>query len=175
MKAEWFAGRLRETEDEFVHRAKEAIRDLLLAKFGGPASEAEQTTIRTSDPDWLEQLAAAYAKRRRATIIDEAGLGVDPARHTILQMGHQAGLSAARWSKVLVALGVSTAAAAVILVAVLDPEPTTKLALLVAGGGMLLFYGGMAAVRILTGFRPPNVTVTGKGFEIDWEKPRQPE
>ena len=66
-------------------------------------------------------------------------------------------------------MGVSAAGMVMIVLAFLDPEPTSKLGLLIAGGTVALTSGGFMAVRILTKHKPPKVKVGPQGFEISWE------
>ena len=42
--------------------------------------------VRTSQPDWLKALAVIYKSRRPVVLVDDAGLGIDPANYTLLQM-----------------------------------------------------------------------------------------
>jgi hypothetical protein len=56
-----------------------------------------------------------------------------------------------------------------VVLAVLDPEPTSKLGLLVGGGAVCVLTGGLTAVGILTRRRPPNIEMSAGGFKISWE------
>lgn len=126
------------------------------------------TEIRTSSSAWLKELAKAYKSRKRARLIDDAGLGVDPSMQSLFDMGQRADLSVRDWVGVLVALGLSSAGFWMVRLAFLDPEPTSKLWLLVSGGCLTLVTGGGMAIWILTDRRPPTVRATPKGFEICW-------
>jgi hypothetical protein len=55
-----------------------------------------------------------------------------------------------------------------VVLAFLDPEPTSKLGLLVGGGAVCVLTGGLTAVRILTKMRPPNVQIGPSGMKIFW-------
>jgi hypothetical protein len=55
-----------------------------------------------------------------------------------------------------------------VVLAFLDPEPTSKLGLLVGGGAVCVLTGGLTAVGILI-WRRPNIEVSGKGFVIRWD------
>jgi hypothetical protein len=128
----------------------------------------EQLVVRTSQPDWLKALAVIYRNRKPVLLIDDAGLNVDPASFTLLQMAREAKLSGREVAGVCVALGMSAAGIAMVILAFVDPEPTSKLGLLVAGGVTSFICGGWGAIRILTNLKPPSVRVTARGIEIVW-------
>ena len=129
----------------------------------------EETSIRTSEAGWLSELAQAYREKREVLVVDDAGIGLDPSSQSLLNMGQQAGFSRREWAGVLVSLGMSGVGLWMVVAAIVDPEPTSKLGLLVAGGSVLLFTGGFSAVRILTNRRPPAVEVTRLGIRISWQ------
>ena len=127
-----------------------------------------ETEIRTSSRDWLKESAKAYKSRKRARLIDDAGLGIDPSQQSLFDMGQRADLSMRDWVGVLVALGLGGAGIWMVRLAFLDPEPTSKLWLLVSGGCLALLTGGGMAIWILTDRRPPTVRSSPKGFEFSW-------
>lgn len=61
----------------------------------------------------------------------------------------------------------SAAGAFLLVMAILDPEPYTKIAFTLGTGAPLLTGGGFAAIRVLVDHKPPSVKIfpTG-GFEI---------
>ena len=126
-------------------------------------------TIRTSEPGWLEKLAAAYREEREVLIVDDAAIGLDPANQTILGMGKAAGLARREWAGVGVSLGLSGVGLWMVVAAVISPEPTSKLGLMIGGGSILLLSGGFSAIRLLTDHKPPVVEVTRMGIRISWE------
>jgi hypothetical protein len=128
----------------------------------------EQMQIRTSEQSWFLQLAKAYKERIPVLLIDDAKVGIDPAMESLVAMGLKAKLTPREWTAVSVAVGMSAAGAAMVLLAVLDPEPTSKLGLMVGGGALCVLTGGMTAVRILTKMRPPNVHIGPAGVQILW-------
>ena len=128
----------------------------------------EQMQIRTSEQNWFLQLAKAYRERIPVLLVDDAKVGIDPAMESLIAMGLKAKLTPREWTAVSVAVGMSAAGAAMVLMAVLDPEPTSKLGLLVGGGALCVLTGGMTAVRILTKMRPPNVQIGPTGVQILW-------
>jgi len=128
----------------------------------------EEMIVRTSQPDWLKVLALVYKSRQPALLIDDAGLGIDPASYTLLQMAREVGLSGREFAGVCVALGMGATGIGMVILAFIDPEPTSKLGLLVGGGVICVLCGGFRAIQILTHLRPPNVRVTKRGIEIAW-------
>ena len=119
----------------------------------------EEIQIRTSEQGWFTELARAYRQKTPVFLIDDAKVGIDPAVDSLAAMGLKAKLTPREWSAVSVAVGLSAAGAAMVVLAFLDPEPTSKLGLLVGGGAVCVLTGGLTAVRILTKMRPPNVQI----------------
>ena len=126
-------------------------------------------TIRTSDQGWLAQLVKAYRDRDQIIIVDDAHVGIDPSNQSLLEMGLKTGLARNEWTAALLSAGMGIYGAVVIVLAILDPEPTSKLGLLVASGAVLAIGGSFSAIRILTKHKPPNVRVSAKGIEIEWD------
>ena len=119
--------------------------------------------MRTFRPS--EQLAPAVEYLKFGGVTHKHASG---AHRTLLQMAREAGLSRREMAGLGVALGMSATGIGMVVLAFLDPEPTSKLGLLVGGGVMCYLYGGLGALRILTNLRPPSVRVTTHGIEIDW-------
>jgi hypothetical protein len=128
----------------------------------------DEIQIRTSEEGWFTQLARAYKQKTPVFLVDDAKVGIDPAVESLAAMGLKARLTPREWSAVGVAVGLSAAGAAMVILAILDPEPTSKLGLLVGGGAMCVLTGGLTAVRILTKMRPPNVQIGPSGMKIFW-------
>ncbi len=128
-----------------------------------------ESTIRTSQTGWFERLARAYRDRLPILLVDDAHVGIDPKSQSLVAMGIKAGLSVTDWAAVGVAVGVSAAGVMMVVIAFLDPEPTSKLGLLVGGGAVCVLSGGLTAVAILTRRRPPNIELGAGGFKISWE------
>lgn len=129
----------------------------------------ELGVIRTSEQDWLERLAKAYKQKRPTTLVDDAGIGIDPLKDSLHSMGKKAGLGMRGFAGVLVALGMGYFGVAIIATAFADPEPTSKLGLAIGAGAVMALGGGWGAIRILTGSKPPTVIVGPNGFRIEWE------
>ncbi|MGA2762153.1 MAG: hypothetical protein ABSG17_02200 [Spirochaetia bacterium] len=134
-----------------------------------PSAGDSDSTIRTSQPGWFERLAKAYRDRQPVLLVDDARVGIDPQSQSLVAMGIKAGLSVADWAAVGVAVGVSAAGMMMVVLAFLDPEPTSKLGLLVGGGAVCVLTGGLTAVAILTRRRPPTIEMSAAGFKISWE------
>jgi hypothetical protein len=131
-------------------------------------SISEALVIKTSEPRWLENLARAYSGRIAVRLLDDAGIGIDPTRDTLFDMASRAKLAAREIAGVCVAVGMSAAGIAMILIAFFDPEPTSKLTLLVGGGVACVLGGGFSAIRILTSHKPPTIQFDGKVFTLHW-------
>jgi hypothetical protein len=115
-------------------------------------------------------LAKAYQSQTSVALIDDAQIGINPINNTLLDMGRKANLS--QWNRIAVqvALGVGAAGAYLLVMAILDPEPYTKIAFALATGPLLIAGGGFAAIRVLVGHKPPNIRLSPKGgFEINFE------
>jgi hypothetical protein len=130
--------------------------------------EVPKTVVKTSDPHWLKALAAMYRARQPGLLVDDAGLSLDPAQQTLLQMARQSRLSRKEIVGACVALGMSAAGITMVVLAFVDPEPTSKLGLLVGGGVVCVLGGGFSAIRILTTHKPPDIRATIHGIEISW-------
>jgi len=124
--------------------------------------------VRTSESDWLARLTRAYRNHAEVELVDDAGIGVDPATQTLLQMGLTGKLTRREWSAVAVAGGMTVLGAAMVVLAIADPDPTSKLGLLVGSGALLALTGGFQTIRLLTRQKPPSITVSAKGIHIDW-------
>ncbi|MCP1375308.1 hypothetical protein [Dyella lutea] len=124
--------------------------------------------IYTSGESWLPMLAKAYKAKTSVTLIDDANLGVDPINETLLQMGRKANLTAKEWGAVLISLGMAGAGVYLLVMAIIDPEPFSKIAAALGTGAVMIFGGGFSAIRVLTGHQPPTVKAGPKGFEISF-------
>ncbi|MGC2638135.1 MAG: hypothetical protein WA294_13215 [Acidobacteriaceae bacterium] len=127
------------------------------------------TTIRTSEKDWMARLTAAYRQRAAVELVDDAAVGIDPATQSLLQMGVAGRLTRREWTAVSVSAGLTVFGAGLVVAAILDPDPTSKLGLLVGSGALLALTGGFQTIRLLTRQKPPNITIAAKGIHIDWQ------
>ncbi len=100
-------------------------------------------------------------------LIDDAGAGIDPARQSLLQMGLSGRLSRREWTAVSVSGGMTVFGAGLIVAAIVDPDPTSKLGLLVGSGALLALTGGFQTIHLLlTRLRPPSITISPRGIHI---------
>lgn len=127
-----------------------------------------QLTVRTSQAGWLAILAKAYKEKTPTLIIDDANVGIDPANHSLFDMGRRAKLSKAEIAATCIACGMSVAGIGIVLLAFYDPDPTSKLALIIISGVVLALSGGFSAIYVLTKNKPPSIKVNKNGFEISW-------
>jgi hypothetical protein len=84
-------------------------------------------------------------------------------------MGMRSKLSRNEWIAVLLSVGLGIFGATIIILAILDPDPTSKLGLLIGSGAVMTIGGGFNGTRILTNRKPPKVRLSQRGFEIDWD------
>lgn len=144
-------------------------QEALSVPSNSPSAEVlPPTVIRTSEKDWLPRLTRAYREHAEVELIDDAALGVDPATQSLLQMGLAGKLTRREWTAVAVSSGMTVFGAAMVVLAIMDPEPTSKLGLLVASGALLALTGGFQTVRLLTRLKPPSITISARGIHIDW-------
>jgi hypothetical protein len=130
----------------------------------------EKRQVKTSTRGWLKEVAEAYRNRVPILIDDDAQVGINPKEDSLLKMGIKAKLSAREWAGVCLSLGVAGIGVWLIVMAVLDPEPFSKVALVIVTGALLLGTGGLVAVRVLTHLKPPNIRIFKTGiFEIYWD------
>jgi hypothetical protein len=127
-----------------------------------------EITIRTTEEGWFKHLVEVYKNRTPILLIDDARVGIDPSNESLVTMGLKAKLSPAEWAAVGVALGISAAGIMMVILAFVDPEPTSKLGLLVGGGVLCVLTGGGTAIYVLTKLRPPNVHIGATGIQISW-------
>ena len=129
----------------------------------------KRTIIRTSRPDWFTDLSTAYKGHTSVRLVDDAGFGVDPLNQTLFEMAVEAKLSPRQIAAACVALGMAVVGIGLVVLAFIDPEPTSKLGILLAGGVVLISTGGWGAIQILTKTKPPSVKATRNGIEINWD------
>ncbi len=128
------------------------------------------SVVRTSAKGWVATLAKGYKNRGHILLIDDANVGIDPARESLVAIGIKARLSIEEWIGVGVSIGMSAAGSVMVVLAFIDPEPTSKLGLLIGGGTACVLAGGLTAIRILTRLRPPNISAGVGGIRISWDE-----
>jgi hypothetical protein len=130
---------------------------------------AKVQVIRTSERGWFAALVRAYKEERPVRVIDDAGVGFDPNDDTLFDCACRSHLAPREIIAACLAGGMSLVGALLMLAAVVDPEPASKVSLFVVTGGLLTASGTWAAVYILTSKKPPNVKVGPQGAELWWE------
>ncbi len=110
--------------------------------------------IKTSQQNWLEHSLQQYSNKTEFEFIDDANIGLTPkdlasAISLIKASKTKAKLSVKSIMAALVGLGLSASGVWIIILAIADPEPTTKLGLLIGGGFLLAFTGGYGTLRAL--------------------------
>lgn len=113
-----------------------------------------QKTISTSNVNWLEEALEEYSSKNEFTLIDDKKFKIrdrdlKTAVRLIKASKAKGGKSITQISKALISLGLSSAGIYVIILAIADPEPTTKLSLLMIGGIVLAISGGYGTLRAL--------------------------
>jgi hypothetical protein len=125
-------------------------------------------SVRTSNNAWVKDLSKAYKTKTPIQLVDDAKIGIDPTKDTLLQMGRKAELGTREWVAVVIALGVAASGAYLLVMAIIDPEPFSKLTFAIGAGAVLTLGGGYGAVSVLTKTKPPRVIEIPDGFEIHW-------
>jgi len=121
--------------------------------------------IRTSQDNWVDVAIKSYTKKIEFNLIDDAELGlsekdVKSAMHLLAFMKREKRLSINDISTILIGLGITASGVWIVLAAIADPEPTSKLTLLIAGGMVLALTGSLGTLRALG----INFSVSAKAF-----------
>ncbi len=127
--------------------------------------------VKTTDPDWLKKALQLYTDKKPFTLIDDKKIGLTPndvqtAVNLIKAAKRKDNFSIKDIMKVLASLGVSGIGVWMIVAAIMDPEPTSKLGILLAGGVALAFTGSLALLFTLGANFSVKVKVFGGEFEI---------
>lgn len=125
--------------------------------------------LKTSDPQFFEKAIPYYKEKEPFTIVDDAGWkltkeDVASAIALIAAARAKGGTPIKRIVTVLGSMGVAGMGIVLILIAVFDPEPTSKLAILLVGGTVLVVGGGLTILWALGA--PWRVKVSKDSFEI---------
>lgn len=110
--------------------------------------------ISTSDQDWLEKALKCYRDKHPFQLTDDVGIGITEkdlvsAVKLIQKAKRNGNMSVKQIATVLTSIGLSSVGIWLILIAVADPEPTSKLGILLAGGVALIALGGLSILRSL--------------------------
>lgn len=114
----------------------------------------KRRTIRTSSEDWLPQILDCYAQKQVFEVIDDRNLGLQEqdlasGLHLLKIARKRDHLSFREIAQILAGLGLSGAGVWMIWLAVVDPDPTSKLWILLAGGFTLVLTGGLGTLKAL--------------------------
>jgi hypothetical protein len=125
--------------------------------------------LKTSDPEFFEKAIPYYKDKKPFNIVDDAGWGlkkqdVESAIALIAAARAKGGTPVKRIITVLGSMGVAGMGIVLILIAVFDPEPTSKLAILLVGGTVLVVGGGLTILWALGA--PWRVKVSRDSFEL---------
>jgi hypothetical protein len=110
--------------------------------------------VKTSHPDWLAEALHLFIEKKPFRFVDDAGKGFTEADlisavQLIRAAREKAGVPWKSICTILAGMGISGTGMALIWLAVIDPEPTSKLAILLVGGVLLIFTGSLAILRAL--------------------------
>jgi len=110
--------------------------------------------IKTSDNSWFEKAMKAFTEKIEFKFIDDGELGftekdLKSALHLIKATKKKGIFNWKTIVKVLTSLGISGIGVLLILLAIADPDPTSKLGLLIGGGIVIILTGSYGALRAL--------------------------
>lgn len=113
-----------------------------------------EKTVKTSSKNWLEEALNEYTSKKEFILVDDKEIKIkeddlNSAVNLIKAAKAKEGKSSTQITKSLTSIGLSSAGICVIMLAIADPEPTTKLSLLLVGGIVLAISGGYDALRAL--------------------------
>jgi hypothetical protein len=132
-------------------------------------TEISKEIIRTSEQDWITKALNCYKSKLPFQFIDDADLGIQQkdlisAVALIRAARNKVGITANKIGIILTGLGMSGLGIGLVLIAVFDPEPTSKLGILLAGGVVLALSGSLTILRAL-GVKFRVIAGVG-GFEV---------
>lgn len=110
--------------------------------------------IKTSDNEWLKSAIEAYSTKQTFTLLDDANIGLTKkdlvsAIALIRVAKKKAGLPYKAIARALTSIGITGAGIYIVILAIADPEPTSKLGLLITGGLILAVTGSLGALSSL--------------------------
>ncbi|MBZ9628155.1 hypothetical protein LB450_08600 [Psychroflexus sp. CAK1W] len=110
--------------------------------------------VRTGDVDWLEEAIKCYKEKLSFTFIDDVKLGITEKdlKSAVNLLRGAMTKNSNSWKSivgVLSGIGINLTGLYIIRLAILDPEPTTKLGLLIGGGLVLVLTGSLGMLYSL--------------------------
>lgn len=110
--------------------------------------------LKTSNTEWLKIAIENYSKKRAFTLIDDAKIGLTEkdliSAVTLIRAAKKKGGSSIKTiAQALTSIGITGAGIYIVILAIADPEPTSKLGLLITGGLILAVTGSLGALSSL--------------------------
>lgn len=110
--------------------------------------------VKTSETEWLKNAIELYSKKKAFSLVDDAKVGLTEkdlvsAVSLIRAAKKKAGFPIKTIVQALTSLGITGAGVYIVLLAIADPEPTSKLGLLITGGLILAVTGSLGALSSL--------------------------
>lgn len=110
--------------------------------------------IKTSDTEWLKIAIDNYSKKQAFTLVDDANIGLTEkdlvSAVTLIRAAKKKGGSSIKTiAQALTSIGITGAGVYIVILAIADPEPTSKLGLLITGGLVLAVTGSLGALSSL--------------------------
>jgi len=109
-------------------------------------------TINSSDINFIQKVLSSFKKREPFVFNDDRNYGFSEndfsnALYFLKKIKEEIGFSWKEFGQVLAGTGVCSAGLWIIRVAILDPEPTSKLWLLISGGAVLAVVGSLTVIN----------------------------
>lgn len=110
--------------------------------------------LKTSNTEWLKIAIDNYSKKQAFTLVDDANIGLTEkdlvsAVTLIRAAKKKGGFSIRTIAQALTSIGITGAGIYIVILAIADPEPTSKLGLLITGGLILAVTGSLGALSSL--------------------------
>jgi hypothetical protein len=136
----------------------------------------EKQIIKTSEENWVKRAMKAYTQKQTFDLIDDKELGlsekdVQSAVNLMRFLKKENHLNIKEISQVLVGLGITASGVWMVVAAIADPEPTSKLGLLIGGGLILAITGSLGTLRALGIQFSVSGRAFGNEFHISPTKP----
>jgi hypothetical protein len=127
--------------------------------------------IITSDNEFIKKILQLFKKGKSFEVYDDEGYGFkkedfENAFNFLKKIKETTGLSWNEIGQILTGIGLSAAGIWIVRLAIIDPEPTSKLGLLVASGAILILSGGFAILKAFGSKWNVNVNLRGNKFSI---------
>ncbi len=124
--------------------------------------------IRTSDQGWSKKLYVAYRDNIEFKLFDDAGLGIDLTTDFLCDAYDKGRLTPKDWANIFLGTGSTLAGAWLLRIAMMSPEPVSKLPL-VGVAMLMMVVGAPYAMYIISGKKPMSFRVSEHGIEFGWD------